>query len=553
MSPRVKLFLFFVPLFLLGLCAKAQQDKYRYLILFKDKANSPFSISKPDQFLSSRSIERRKKMNIVINEQDLPINPAYLEQLKANGATVLFPLKWINGALIQLKPKDLSKTLKLSNVKGLYWNFPADSSSSFKISNNPEVRTDAQMNTKTDAQSAIDYGNSSTQILQLGIDQMHLKGYQGQNVIISILDNGFLNANTASFFQNLYQSQRVLGTLVTKPTIKSVYEIGSHGTSVMSTITGETPGKLYGTAYQAKFAIAQTEEDDIELIVEEANWLRGAEWADSLGTDIISSSLGYSQFDNSLQNHAYADMNGKNTLVSKAASWASQKGIICTISAGNEGSNTWKYISAPADADSILSVGAVDRTGIRASFSSFGPSFDKRIKPDVSAMGLGTVVGLPTGLFGSLNGTSFSAPLIAGLVAGLIQANPNKSAWKIIDAIKKSAHLADKPDNSLGYGIPNFDKANAILNPILGTEPKFSSKLTIYPNPIKTGEKINIDQEKDKNSTLEIFNTQGILISTFDLHQEHEEIFLPPFASGKYYFRFTIGKEYRVIPMLLNP
>ncbi len=544
MSPSVKLFLFFVHFFLLGLRANAQQDKYRYLILFKDKISSPFSINKPDLFLSSKSIERRKKMNIAINEQDLPINPAYLEQLKANGVTVLFPLKWINGALIQLKPKDLSKTLKLSNVKGLYWNFPADSSSSFQITNNLEI--------KTDAQSAFDYGNSLTQISQLGIDQMHLKGFQGQNVIISILDNGFLNANTVPFFQNLYNSKRIVGTLVTKPTIKSVYEIGSHGTQVMSTITGETPSKLYGTAYQAKFAVAQTEEDDTELIVEEANWLRGAEWADSLGTDIISSSLGYSQFDNSQHNHTYADMNGKNTLVTKAAVWASRRGIICTISAGNEGSNTWKYISAPADADSILSVGAVDRTGIRASFSSYGPSFDKRIKPDVSAMGLGTIVGLPSGLFGSLSGTSFSAPLIAGLVAGLIQANPSKSAWKIIDAIKKSASLAEKPDNSLGYGVPNFDKANAILNPILGTEPNLSGKFKVYPNPIRTGEKINIDQEKGEKSTLDVFNTYGVLISTFELQERHEEIFLPPFASGKYYFRFTRGNEYSIVAILLN-
>lgn len=251
----------------------------------------------------------------------------------------------------------------------------------------------------------------------------------------------------------------MVGTLTTSPSLKSVYVGGSHGTNVLSTIAGQSPGKLFGTAYLANFAMAQTEEDDSELIVEEANWLRGAEWADSLGTDVLSSSLGYSEFDNLKQNHTYADMNGRTTLVSKAAAWASQKGIICTISAGNEGTNTWKYVSAPADADSILSVGAVDRSGIKASFSSLGPSFDKRIKPDVSSMGLGTVVGTTTGTIATSNGTSFSAPLMAGFVAGMVQANPRNSSWQIMDAIRKSGNQASKPDNLLGHGIPNFLKA----------------------------------------------------------------------------------------------
>jgi hypothetical protein len=514
-------------------------------VLFKDKNNSPFSVNKPEAFLSSKSIERRKKMNIALQTQDLPVNPSYLEQIKSTGASIIFPLKWINGALIQQKPGDLAKTLKLENIKGLYWNFPADSSA------NNQIKSNSNAGIKL-SNAEPDYGSSLTQLSQLGIDVMHAKGFHGENVLITLLDNGFLNADQVPYLQAIFTEKRVIGTLTTSPNLKSVYLGGSHGTNVLSTIAGQSPGKLFGTAYLANFAMAQTEEDNSELIVEEANWLRGAEWADSLGTDILSSSLGYSEFDNLKQNHTYADMNGRTTLVSKAAVWASQKGIICTISAGNEGTNAWKYISAPADADSILAVGAVDRSGLKASFSSLGPSFDKRIKPDVSSMGLGTVVGTTTGAIATSNGTSFSSPLMAGFAAGMIQANPRNSSWQIIEAIKKSGNQATKPDNLLGYGIPNFLKATTLLNPILGVEPQTNLAVQLYPNPVKIGEKINIDLPKGLEMKLEVFNAQGIILNTFNLKQVHEEIFLPPLNSGKYYFRFTGENSSQTIPILYN-
>jgi len=545
MSPRFRLILLLFICIIWGPTAFAQNSTYRYLVLFKDKNNSPFSINKPDAFLSSKSIERRKKMNIAVQTQDLPVNPSYLDQLKSTGATVIFPLKWINGALIQQKPSELSKTLKHENVKGLYWNFPADSSA------NNQIKSNGISGTKL-SNAEPDYGSSLTQLSQLGIDVMHAKGFHGENTLITLLDNGFLNADQVPYLQAIFTEKRVMGTLTTTPSLKSVYLGGSHGTNVLSTIAGQSPGKLFGTAYLANFAMAQTEEDDSELIVEEANWLRGAEWADSLGTDVLSSSLGYSEFDNLKHNHTYADMNGRTTLVSKAAAWASQKGIICTISAGNEGTNTWKYISAPADADSILSVGAVDRSGLKASFSSLGPSFDKRIKPDVTSMGLGTVVGTTTGTIATSNGTSFSAPLMAGFAAGMVQANPRNTSWQIMDAIRKSGHQSAKPDNLLGYGIPNFLKATTLLNPILGVEPPKSIAIQLYPNPVKIGEKINVDLPEEMEMKLEIFNAQGLILNTLNLKQTHEEIFLPPLSSGKYYFRFTGSQSSQTISVLYN-
>lgn len=547
MSSKFKLIQFFFVFFVGFSTSYSQNSTYRYLVLFKDKKNSPFSVNKPEAYLSSKSIERRKKMNIAVQTQDLPVNPLYLDQLKSTGATILFPLKWINGALVQQKPADLSKTLKLDVVKGLYWNFPADSSA------NNQIKSNGAMGSKIANAIEIDYGISLTQLSQLGVDVMHAKGFHGENTLITLLDNGFLDADKVTFLQDIFTEKRVVGTLVTSPNLKSVYMGGSHGTNVLSTIAGQSPGKLFGSAYLANFAMVQTEEDDSELIVEEANWLRGAEWADSLGTDVLSSSLGYSEFDNVKQNHTYADMNGRTTLVSKAAAWASQKGIICTISAGNEGTNAWKYISAPADADSILAVGAVDRSGLRASFSSLGPSFDKRIKPDISSMGLGTVVGTTNNnSIATSNGTSFSAPLMAGFAAGMVQANSRNTAWQIMDAIRKSGNQATKPDNLLGFGIPNFFKATTLLNPILGIEPVNTLSINLYPNPVHIGQKINIDLPTEMEVKVEIFNTLGIILKTLTLRQLHEEISLPPFASGKYYFRFMNSSGSIIIPVLYN-
>jgi hypothetical protein len=523
--------------------AIGQIPKYRYLILFKDKKGSEYSTSQPQAFLSTRALARRDKMRIKVLEQDLPVNQNYISQLKEQGAQVLYPLKWINGAVIKTDLTTLNTLLRLPSVNGYYKNMALDS-----LPNQPINSLNRTLNTTTQP----DYGTSLTQINQLGVDVMHQTGFKGENILISLLDDGFMDANTIAALNAVYQEKRVLSTLTTDPTRKSVYESGSHGTAVMSTIAAQVPGKLYGTAYMANFALAQTEESQHELLIEEANWLRGAEWADSLGTDILSSSLGYTKFDNPIYDHNYQDMNGKTALSTLAALWASRRGIICTISAGNEGSSSWKYISSPADADSIISVGAVDRTGSRASFSSLGPSFDNRIKPDVAAMGLATVTALPTGTINTLNGTSFSAPLLAGLAAGLVQANPTKNAWEIMQGIRLSGTIASKPDNYLGFGIPNFERASKIISPILSAEPKQLSEIWVFPNPLSTGQQLHIKHPYTYSIQVDIISPQGTVVQTLSNIPSSLEIFLPPFISGKYYFRFTSEAGSQTIPVLLN-
>lgn len=516
-------FIFFL---LLSTSLPLQAQTYRYLILFKDKASNTFTINNPSAFLSSKSLERRRKNRISINTQDLPVSQTYLNQVKATGANILFPLKWINGALITQKPSELKKTLALNCIKGLYWNFPADSSSANQIQSGIQANS-----------NSLDYGNSMTQIAQLGIDQMHTKGILGDGILITLLDDGFRNSNTVTYLQNLVKEKRILATLTTDPTLNSVYTAGGHGTNVLSTIAGYEPGKLIGAAYQASFALAQTEESRHELIVEEANWLRGAEWADSLGTDILNSSLGYSTFDNPVHNHTYRDMNGKTTLVSLAASWAASKGILCTVSAGNEGANSWKYITAPADADSILTVGSVSALGGVSPFSSQGPSFDGRVKPDVVALGSSTAVGFVDGRMGLSNGTSFSAPLIAGLAAGLFQKFSTHTAQQIRNALLKSGSQFAKTDLFLGFGIPNFDKASAAMELILGSEEE-NTPLNIYPNPISPGSPLHISMPFNA-AKIDVLNSLGVVVHSFQLDKAESTIFLGPFVSGKYYFRFT--------------
>jgi subtilisin family serine protease len=522
----------------------AQESRYRYLVLFKDKNNSPFSVNKPADFLSPAAIIRRAKNKIGISTQDLPINPSYIQELKSAGAQIIYPLKWMNGVLIKEKPANIGKIKALKSVAGLYKNMPLDSSS--------DLRLQSESKQKTLQSTVLDYGNSLAQVSQLGIDKMHTQGFTGKGIKIAVLDDGFSQADQVGILQSVYAEKRLLATLVTDPGLNSVYAGGAHGTNVWSTIAAQAPGKLMGAAFDAQFALAQTEESDHELLVEEANWMRGAEWADSLGTDVITSSLGYSEFDNSKYNHRYTDMDGRTTLVSKAAAWAASKGIVCTISAGNQGNVSWKYISAPADADSILSVGAVDRTGMRVSFSSIGPSFDQRIKPDVAAMGLSTIGVQPSGTIGSFNGTSFSAPLLAGLVAGTLQANPQKTAQEVIEVIRKSGSQASKPDQFLGYGIPHFDRVSQILNPILGTELPVQNLVKVYPNPASIGQKIQVKTGGIDGGILDIINMQGAIVQSFSFQQTEFDFYMAPFVSGKYYFRFTIGNQVSLIPMLLN-
>ncbi|MBC7570221.1 MAG: S8 family serine peptidase [Spirosoma sp.] len=449
------------------------QRPQKYLVLLKDKANSPFSVSRPQQFLSPRSIQRRQKQNIATLERDLPVNPAYLTQIQQAGAKIWFPSRWLNAVLIEATDAVLDGVKKLPFVTGIEFN---KSLANARVGAITETAQGAGTS-KFGAALPL-YGNSLAQVQQLGVDKMHDAGYHGEGMLIGVLDAGFLNANTVGFLKPLFDEKRVLATydFVQKET--SVYEDDAHGMQCLSTIAATADNQLYGTAYKAQFILLRTEDARTEQRVEEANWLFGAEYADSAGVDVISSSLGYTTFDDPTSNYTYADMNGKTTLSARAAQIASETGMVIVVAAGNDGASAWRYISTPSDAAGVLSIAAVDQTGKRASFSSIGPAPDGRVKPDLAARGQGTTIGNPNGLISSGNGTSFATPLMAGLAGGFWQANPQLTAVQVTDALRKTGSQYATPDAQLGYGIPKFTRLLVLAN----NEP--ISPPIVFPNPV---------------------------------------------------------------------
>ncbi len=449
------------------------QRPQKYLVLLKDKANSPFSVSRPQQFLSQRSIQRRQKQNIATLERDLPVNPAYVTQLQQAGAKIWFPSRWLNAVLIEANDAVLDGVKKLPFVAGVEFN---KSLANARVGATAETAQGVGVS-KFGAALPL-YGNSLAQVQQLDADKMHDAGFHGEGMLIGVLDAGFLNANTVGFLKPLFDEKRVLATydFVQKET--GVYEDDAHGMQCLSIIAATADNQLYGTAYKAQFILLRTEDARTEQRVEEANWLFGVEYADSAGVDVISSSLGYTVFDDPASSYTYADMNGKTTLSARAAQIASETGMVIVVAAGNDGAGAWRYISTPSDAAGALSIAAVDQTGKRASFSSIGPSSDGRVKPDLAARGQGTIIGNPNGLISSGNGTSFATPLVAGLAAGFWQANPQLTAVQVTDALRKTGSQYATPDAQIGYGIPKFTRLLVLAN----NEP--ISPPVVFPNPV---------------------------------------------------------------------
>jgi len=446
----------------LGVSAASGQNTQRYLVVLRDKANSPFSTSRPEQFLSARSVSRRSKQNIALTERDLPVNPAYVSQIRATGAEVLNTSRWLNAVLIRATATSLQQVIALPFVKGLEYGQ--------RIGNSRIATQTGQTNAftkfgETQAQAqALPYGPSLTQLSQLGLDQLHDRGFRGEGKLVAILDAGFPNANTVPFLQPLITENRIVATYDFVANNRRVFDDDSHGLNVLSIMAATADNRLYGGAFKASYVLIRTEDAPTESPIEEAYWLLGAEFADSTGADVINSSLGYTRFDPEFAalDHTYSDLNGRTTLVSRAAQWASETGMVVVIAAGNEGAAPWRYISAPSDAADVLAVAATTSSGVRAQFSSFGPAPDGRIKPDVAAQGQSAIVGNPSGSVGSGSGTSFASPLMASFVTTLWQAYPHLTAREIVGVVRRAGHQSKKPDDQLGYGIPTFERAAAL-------------------------------------------------------------------------------------------
>jgi serine protease AprX len=476
----------------------------KYRIYLKDKNHNQFSIEHPEEFLSEKSINRRLKQEINIVENDLPVSQYYIDSLKNLGFTVLNTSKWLNTVTVySTNPLLIDELGKVEFVKSVQ-----KLSSSVK-KETIESTSQSIIQYSANSDNSLNYGESGNQIRLHNGHILHQSGYQGQGITIAVIDAGFYNADLLPAFDSLKTNNQILATFDFVDKGISVYEDNNHGMNVLSIIGGNIPGKLIGSAPKANFLLLRSEDVFSEYSVEEDNWAAAAEFADSAGADIINTSLGYSVFDNPAQNYTYLNMDGNTAFVTKAADLAASKGMIVVVSAGNQGNDAWRYISAPADGDSVLAVGAVNIYASYAEFSSRGPSSDGRVKPNVAAVGYQTILQDISGQVSKGNGTSFSAPIISGLAACLWQALPDLTNMEIIARIEQSSHQFSNPDYKLGYGIPDFAKAASLTNIL--TEGIGNFHFEAYPNPFKDQFTIFFNNNKSHSPKLkiEIYNVLG--------------------------------------------
>lgn len=464
----MKRIFFTLALIFLFLVGQAQTPQ-KYWIKFANKGGSPYSFSNPSAYLSPRAIARRTTYSISIDSLDLPVTPAYINAVAATGVTVRASSKWLNGIVIIT-----DDTLALQQIAALPFVVQLDSiglrrsgsGEPNKFEKEKAITTPFRVNpyrTANLTSTMLSYGNSFNQVDMIGGVCLHNAGFRGQGMVIAVLDGGFRNVDMMNAFDSLRAYNRILGTYDFVEGDNSVYEDDTHGTYVLSCMGANLPGDLVGTAPEASYWLLRSEDVASEYIVEEYFWASAAEFADSVGADLINSSLGYTTFDDINQNHTYSDMDGNTTPCSRAADIAASRGILVCNSAGNSGSSSWFYVGAPADADSILAVGAVDPLGNYATFSSRGPSADGQVKPSVAAQGQSTVLAALSGGTFQGNGTSFSSPVLCGMAACLWQAHPQLNNMQIIDQIIQSSSQYNAPDTYLGYGIPDFCAANLAL------------------------------------------------------------------------------------------
>ena len=447
---------------LLASFSKAQFT--RYLVKFKNKGSSIYSFDNPSAYLSQRALERRSRYNIPIDSTDLPVPPFYISQVAAiPNVAILNISKWLNQVSIQTTDANAIAAINnlpfVEKVAGI-----ASRNMNAKGNKNFTEETTGILNSHSsriqNPTDYYDYGvNSANEIGMHKGDFLHNIGLRGETMQIALIDAGFYNYNTLKVFDSLNTNNQVLETWDFVAGNASVTEDYAHGMSCLSTIAANIPGQFVGMAPKTSFYLYRTEDVSSEYPIEEHNWVCAAERADSAGADVISSSLGYTTFDNASLNHSYADLDGNTTMAAMGAGLAAKKGILVFIAAGNEGENSWHYIMTPADADSVLTVGAVDINGKKASFSSYGPTADGRIKPDVVTIGVNTVIATSYNTIGTSQGTSYACPKMAGLGTCLWQGFQEFNNMKIWNVIRESGSTASHPTDSLGYGIPDMKLA----------------------------------------------------------------------------------------------
>ena len=437
-------------LFVLSMGQASAEKVYKYRVSLKDKVGTTYSIDKPEEFLSERAIERRNRQQLPVDETDLPVSGKYVDELKATGARLVTTSKWNNTVVLEVSDTllmdEISKKSFVTGVKKV-WVSP-DSIPPRNMKRKKEVKNKVE---KTDCH----YGNALRQIEIHGGDSLHSAGFAGKGMHVAVIDAGFYNADEIKFFRKM----DLLGTKDFVNPNSDIYAENAHGLMVLSCMAANLPKVFVGTAPEASYWLLRSEDNDSEQPIEEDYWAAAIEFADSVGVDVVNTSLGYYEFDEGFPAYRYRDLDGHYSLMSHSASLAADKGIVVVCSAGNSGDDPWKKVTPPGDSENVLTVGAINKNLVNARFSSIGNSADGRIKPDVMAVGVNSVV---TGTDGSVskgNGTSFASPIMCGIVTCFWQACPWLTAKEVIEAVRQVGDRVDYPDNIYGYGVPNLWKA----------------------------------------------------------------------------------------------
>jgi serine protease AprX len=545
----------------------ASSQYSRYIIRLKDKNGTAYTINNPSAYLSAKAIARRTRYKISIDSADLPVRAAYLDSIKAVPNVIILNVsKWLNQVCI--KTTDAAALVKINSFSFVKSSNPVAvrmiqplpvKSDKWEAFNQVPVALPFRVNDITGIQGIQDFYNYGSNVGQVHIHEgeyLHNLGFHGEGITIAVLDAGFNNYLANPAFDSLRLQNQVLGTWDYVANEQSVNEDHPHGAWCLSTIAANEPGKIVGTAPKAKFWLLRTEDAATEYPVEEENWVAAAEFADSAGADMISSSLGYSDFDDPSFTHTYAQRDGKTSMISIGASIAIRKGILITNSAGNSGNSAGdaKYVICPADADSVLTIGSTDVNGNISGFSSWGPNGAGKLKPNVVSVGGPAVAAdIYTGGPINLNGTSLSNPNMCGLVACLWQAYPEFSNMEIIDAVQKSASKYANPDFRFGYGIPNMRIAYLYLQQqriaknyqqLLG-----NNWIKAFPVPFTGSFNILLKAPLTGHSSIRLVDMNGKTIETKDTEIQQDNMYtisfdkLKAISRGVYTVQYSDGKN----------
>lgn len=549
----------------------------RYIVQLKDKKGTAHNLSNASTYLSAKAIERRIKQKLTVDSTDLPIAVSYLDSIRAvPNVQVINVSKWLNQVLIRTTDANaitkinsfpfVKKTDGIAAQANPLIDVPIQNK--FKETVQPippaELINGAFGTKGTSGIQTLNYGSSLNQIRLHEGEYLHDLGFTGEGITIAVLDAGFFGYKTNAALDSSRMKGNILGEWDYVLNESSVNEDHPHGLYCLSIIAANKPGQYVGAAPHAKFYLFRTEEAATEYPVEEQNWVVAAEYSDSAGVDMISSSLGYSDFDDPSFNYTHAQRNGNFSIITRGADLAAKKGIIVMNSAGNSGNaaGEGKFVSCPADGDSVFTVGATNVTGTIASFSSWGPNGAGKVKPNIVSVGQGTALINTSGNPSSGNGTSFSNPLACGLIACLWQAFPEFTNMEIMSAVQKSSSRFSTPDDRYGYGIPNFRLAHGILskerelknfNTILG-----DTWLKAYPNPFTQLQSFRVafKAPTDGIGIFQVVNAAGQLMDARSMNITLNQLYLIDFTNtdklqkGVYFVRYTDGKNKKTLKIV---